>query len=204
MVALEAAAAGVNPANALAILANTFAVMIYAMLAGAGINTQPVFQAVKGLHGSTLFTLSLPVRSRFRLLVIRAGLGWMEMAALIATFCLGSWFLFPLSGKAAPVELAEHAGTLIVWFSELYFFAVLLATFLNDSWRIAGSLLAFTVLWLLSEYAHLPSSIDIYRAMQEGSPLVSHAIPWIPMTVAMAMSAGLFLAALRIAQRREY
>src|ERR1700748_3001194 len=73
MVALKPPPPGVNPANALAILANTFAVMIYAMLAGAGTNPQWVFQAVKGLHGSPLFTLSLPV-SGSRLFIIRAGL----------------------------------------------------------------------------------------------------------------------------------
>ena len=43
--------------------------MICIMLSGAGIVTQPAFQATKGLHGSTLFTLSLPV-TRFRLLAI--------------------------------------------------------------------------------------------------------------------------------------
>lgn len=34
----------------------SFVVMICALLAGAGIATQPSFQATKGLHGSTLFT----------------------------------------------------------------------------------------------------------------------------------------------------
>ena len=49
-------------------------VNIAPLLAGAGIKTQAAFQTVKGLHGSTYFTLSLPV-SRFRLLAIRAGIG---------------------------------------------------------------------------------------------------------------------------------
>src|ERR1035438_1878093 len=60
------------------------------MLAGAGIATQPSFQATKGLHGSTLFTLSLPV-SRFHLLAVRAGLGWLEMAGSIGALCYGMW-----------------------------------------------------------------------------------------------------------------
>ena len=38
-----------------------FIVLICAFLAGAGIATQTPFQASKGLHGSTLFTLSMPV-----------------------------------------------------------------------------------------------------------------------------------------------
>ena len=42
-------------------------------LAGSGIRTQSPIQGTKGLHGSTLFTLSLPV-SRFRLLSVRISL----------------------------------------------------------------------------------------------------------------------------------
>src|SRR5580700_5790555 len=65
-----------------------FVASISIMLAGAGIVTQPSFQATKGLHGSILFTLALPV-SRLRLLAVRAGLGWLEMAAGIGIMCCG-------------------------------------------------------------------------------------------------------------------
>ena len=44
-------------------------VMTYSLLAGAGIATQPSLVASKGIHGSTLFTLSLPV-SRLRLMSV--------------------------------------------------------------------------------------------------------------------------------------
>jgi ABC-2 type transport system permease protein len=203
IVALKPPPPGMKPAGGLVVLANTFAVVIYAMLAGAGVNTQSAFQATRGLHGSTLFTLSLPV-SRFRLLIVRAGLGWLEMAALIAMFCLGSWFLFPRGGTVAPIELAEHAGTLVVCFSGLYCFAVLLATFLSDSWRIGGSLLAFTALWLLSDYAHLPAALDIYGAMQNGSPLVAHTMPWSAMAFSLGLAVLLFFAAVKTVERREY
>ncbi len=203
MIALKPPPPGMQPATAVVVLVNTFAVVIYAMLAGAGINTQSVFQVTKGLHGSTLFTLSMPV-SRFRLLSVRAGLGWLEMAALIAVFCLGSWFLFPLGGAATPAEMAEHAVTLIACSSGLYFFAVLLATFLADQWRIGGSVLAFVALWLLSTHVHQPSTVDIYRAIQDGSPLVAHSMPWNAMTFSLGLSAVLFFAALKIVQLREY
>src|ERR1700689_5339733 len=63
-----------NPLMAPAILMATSAVMAPIFLAGAGIATQVAFRSRKGLHGSTLFPLSLPV-SRFRLLAVRAGLG---------------------------------------------------------------------------------------------------------------------------------
>src|SRR5580700_2367017 len=71
-----------------------FVIVTCTWLAGAGIATQPSVQAAKGLHGSTLFTLSLPV-SRFRLLAVRAGLGWLGMAAAIAAMCCAMWLVFP-------------------------------------------------------------------------------------------------------------
>ena len=52
-----------------------FIVFTCAFLAGAGIATQTSFQASKGLHGSALFTLSMPVR-RLRLFG-RARRHWM-------------------------------------------------------------------------------------------------------------------------------
>jgi hypothetical protein len=43
-------------------------------LAGSGAKTQSPFAAMRGLHGSMQYTLSLPV-SRFRLLAVRSGAG---------------------------------------------------------------------------------------------------------------------------------
>lgn len=97
LVALKPPPSGMKPAASLVVLVNLFAVGMFAMFAGAGM------QAGKGQRASTLFTLSLPV-SRLRLLLVRACLGWLEMAVLIAIFCLGSWFLFPLAGAATPLE----------------------------------------------------------------------------------------------------
>ena len=63
----------------LSMLALAF-VFVPVWLAGSGIRTQPPFgfSSTKGLHGSTLFTLSLPV-SRARLLLVRSALGLLEM-----------------------------------------------------------------------------------------------------------------------------
>lgn len=100
--------------------------------------------------------------------------------------------------------MAEHAATLIGCFSGLYFLSVLLATFLDPPWRVGASLLAFAAVWLLSSYAHLPTSIDIYWAMQDGSPLLTHAIPWSTLAFSLGLAAILFFAAVKIVQRREY
>src|SRR5579884_1156984 len=77
---------GAKALGGIALLISSFFVVSFSMLAGAGINTQPSLQASKGLHGSTMFTLSLPVK-RLHLLSIRAAIGWTEMSLLITLIC---------------------------------------------------------------------------------------------------------------------
>lgn len=182
----------------------SFVVVMCTMLAGAGIITQPSFQAAKGLHGSTLFTLSLPV-SRFRLLAVRAGLGWVEMAGAIGVLCCGMWLASSqLRGAATAVEMFEYAETLIACASTLYFLSVMMATFLDDQWRVWGTMIGSAVLWWLSTHTPLPASMNIFQAMGEDSPLVAHTMPWLAMTFSLGLAAILFFLAFQVVQRREY
>jgi hypothetical protein len=192
---------GLKPAASFAFMAMTQMVVISSMLAGTGITTQAPFQEVKGLEGSTIFTLSLPA-SRFRLLAVRSVLGWLEMAALIGAFCFLNWLGAPWL-RATAIEMFEYAVALIACSSTLYLITVLLASFLNE-WRLQGSFIAYAALWWIPNYTPLPVSANIFRAMTEGSPLVSHAMPWTAMGVSMALAAILFFAALKIVQLREY
>jgi len=182
----------------------SFVVVICTWLAGAGIATQPSFQATKGLHGSTLFTLSLPV-SRFRLLAVRASTGWLGMAGLIGVECSGMWLLLPgLKRAATATEMFEFAGAVLACASALYFLSVLLATLLDDQWRMWSTMLGAVALWWLPSHTPLPASADIFRAMGEGSPLLAHTMPWTAMSVSLALAAILFIAALKVVQAREY
>jgi hypothetical protein len=199
-----AAPPGAKPAAMFAFMATTQMVVIYTWLAGAGIATQPAFQEMKGLYGSTQYTLSLPV-SRFRLLAVRAGIGWLEMTAATAMFCGGMWLVVPVvRGSATAMEMFEYVVVLVACTSSLYFLSVLLATFLDEMWRMKGSMIAFGALWLLSNFAPLPASVDIIRAMGDGSPLVTHTLPWTAMAFSLGLSAILFFAALKIVRLKEY
>jgi ABC-2 type transport system permease protein len=174
------------------------------LLAGAGIATQPAFQATKGLHGSTLFTLTLPV-SRFRLLAVRAGIGWLETAVVIGALCCEMWLVSPfLRTMVTAVEMLEYAGTVIACASVFYFLSVLLDTFLDQMWRIWGTFISFSVLWWLSLHTRLPASVDIFREMGKGSPLITHTIPLAAIAFSLVLSAILFFVALKVAQTREY
>ncbi len=178
--------------------------VICAMLAGAGIVTQAPFQAKKGLQASTLFTLSLPV-SRLRLLAVRAGLGWLEAAGTIAVLCCGMWLISPpLKRMTTPVEMLEYAGTLIACVSVIYFLSVLLATFLDDAWRIWGTMIGAAAFWWISSHTPLPEFANIFRAMGKGSPLIAHTTPWNAIAFSLVLSTILFFVALRVVRTRQY
>ncbi|HMG02699.1 MAG TPA: hypothetical protein VK596_06170, partial [Edaphobacter sp.] len=179
---------GKNPALGFVLFSTpSLVLMLCAILGGAGIATQPSFQAAKGLHGSMLFTLSLPV-SRLRLLAIRATIGWLEVAGVVVALCCGMWLVSPLFRAISTfAEMMAYAGTLIACASAFYCLSVLLATFLDDQWRAWGTMLASAALWLVSARAPLPASVNIFHAMREGSPLLAHTVPW----TAMAFSFGL-------------
>jgi hypothetical protein len=180
-------------------------VLLFAgMVAGAGIATQPALQATKGLHGSQLFTLALPV-SRLRLLAVRSAIGWLELAGGVLLFCAGLWLLFPIvRQQSTPMELLEHAAALIACSTGIYAIPVVLATFLDDQWRLWGSALITGALFWLFENTALPQSMNIFRAMGEASPLMIHSVPWMAMTLSMVLAVGCFFLALRIARVREY
>jgi len=172
---------------------------------GAGIATsQHSFLFLKGLHGSTQYTLSLPV-SRFQLLAVRAALGWIEMAGVIGTFCYGVWLVAPVLFQGVTgFEMFECVVTVIACASTPYFLAVLLATFLDDQWRAWGALIACMAIGGLPYLIRVPAYADILRAMGDGSPLVAHTIPWPAMAFSLAFSAILFFTALKIVRIREY
>jgi hypothetical protein len=178
--------------------------MTCAFLAGAGIQTQPSLQATKGAHGSSLFTLSLPV-SRLRLLAVRAAIGWLEAITAIGFLCWGTWLFSPVLRTATtPAAMSEYAVTLIACASGLYCLSVLLATFLDDQWRTWGTMIAAAALWWSARHLPLPASVDIVQAIGKGSPLIAHTMPWAAMAFSIALAAIFFVAALKIAQSREY
>ncbi|MGD0799397.1 MAG: hypothetical protein ABR910_16900 [Acidobacteriaceae bacterium] len=183
----------------------TFMAVFCAMLAGAGIATQPAFQLTKGLHGSMLFTLSLPV-TRLRLLAVRAAIGWLELAAMIGFLCCAIWLAIPLvRTTVTPFAMCEYAATLIVCLSSVYFLSVLLATFLEDQWRVQGTMLVYGGWWwVYLHHASLPASTNIFQAMGKASPLFSQTMPWPAMVFSLALSAVFFVASLRVVQTREY
>lgn len=178
--------------------------VISGMLAGAGIATQPSFQASRGIHGSQLYTLSMPV-SRKRLLAVRATLGWIESAGVAVLLCATLWVLPPgFRGVASVQDFAEHAFVLIAGSSAIYSVSVLLATMLEDLYRVWGTMIFFFGLWWVRNHLALPASIDFLGAMGPQSPLLTHSVEWSAVAFSFVFAAALIYAAVRVVQVREY
>ncbi|HEX5110400.1 MAG TPA: hypothetical protein VFV95_18245 [Vicinamibacterales bacterium] len=181
-------------------------VFIPVWLAGSGIRTQQPFGfgSTKGLHGSTLFTLSLPV-SRARLLLVRAALGLLEMVGLIVVLTSIVWIFLPVVRTGThPGEWLLYVMTVSVCASGIYGLTMIAATLVDDAWIIPFSTVAIILLWMLQFFGDVPPWANIYRPMAQGSPLVTHSVPWAPMAAALVVGAAGLLVSLRIVQRQEY
>ena len=175
--------------------------MIAIMLAGAGIATQLSLRVSKGRHGSTYFTLTLPV-SRLRLLAVRAALGWLEMIAAMTVWYCGIWIFYPKAIVTAATTF-ESAGVVFAGASGLYSITLLLATFTDEQWRVWGSMAVFASLGWLSNHTRFAASANIFRAMGDGLSRPPTA-PWTAIAFPLELAAILFFASLIVVQWREY
>jgi hypothetical protein len=180
-----------------------YVALLSVMLAGTGIATQPGFQNTKGLHGSTAFTLALPV-TRLRLLTVRAGLGWMLLIGANLLRSVTLWYQYATpSETGAPWIILQQAATLVACSTGIYALSVLSATFLDDYWRFFVSFAGIRALkWFFT--TPLPDSVNIMEAMGQNSPMMTHTMPWAAMAFSVGLAALLFFASLKIVQRREY
>jgi hypothetical protein len=195
-------------ANSLPVLLNALAlvwVFVPVWLAGSGIRTQPPFgRGARGLHGSTQFTLSLPV-SRTRLLLVRATLGLLETAAVIVLLVLVLWTVLPRSRAiASPGDWLMYVVTVLACGAGVYGVALVAATLVDDVWVIPVSTVAIILLWGAQSAGMVPRAANIFRPMAESSPLVTHALPWNPMAIALVMCGVGVVAALWVARRQEF
>ena len=166
-------------------------------------NASP-FRVKAGLHGSTSFTLSMPV-SRLRLLAVRAVFGLLEAAGIVTFMIVCAWSLFPLvRGTSTFIDLLKLVVAALACLSCFYFLSVTAATVLDETWQVYGSYLVAGLAWWASVRLGLPSSANVFRFMTDASPLVTHRLPWPAMTISLLASAVLFMAALKIVQTHEY
>jgi hypothetical protein len=191
-------------ARNLILVQSTISILAAINLAGAGIRTQSPFRRKAGLHGSTHYTLSLPV-SRARLLGVRALVGLIETAGVVTFMSVSAWLLFPLvRGTSTANDLLKHLLAIIACVLCVYCVSVVIATVLDEMWQVYGSLCLVGLGWWTSAHLALPSSANVFGFATGASPLVTHSLPWVAMFASVAVSAALFLIALKIVSTHEY
>lgn len=205
-VVLHGLASGTPAAKSILLfLAFMFPVFFPVVLAGTGVNTIPSFRPARGLHGSTLFTLSLPV-SRFRLVAVRSALGILEVFGGVAAVFGVIWAAFPSLRAQWPLLYSlEYLLAVPCCILGVYFLTVVFAAVFEDvafqSW--AGLASIFLLRWL-SRTVAIPPALNIFQAIGTASPLITHTMPWATMGVSVGASVVLFLIALKIVQARQY
>ncbi|HEX4164073.1 MAG TPA: hypothetical protein VHZ55_01245 [Bryobacteraceae bacterium] len=196
--------ASMKAVNMAMFVISMFLVFAAVYLAGAGIRTQSGIQALPGLHGSTYYTLSLPV-SRLHLLAMRTMCGLLELAAINLIILVSAWSMSAaMRAHSTPFDLLQLVFSATVCTAGFYFVSVLLAAFLSETGQIFGSFLLLGLLWLSMNRLGLPSSLNPFSFGGDASPLVTHVLPCGAMAVSVAASVILFFAAWKIIEAREY
>jgi len=181
-----------------------FWIVLPLVIAGGGINTEAPFRVLKGLNGSTGFTLSLPV-SRFRLFAARVVFGMTATAGFLIAACCFAWIAFPeVSASIAWNDGLRYAATVLASSFAIFGLATLFATFLDQQLRVLacmGSI--FFMRWLFA-WTNVPEAFDIFRMSGEASPLITHVFPWASVLLCFGFGVLFLLGALKIIQQKEY
>jgi hypothetical protein len=196
------AAAGSGPL----VGATTIPAMLAALLlAGAGVKTQlGGLQRSKGLHGSMYYTLSLPVK-RTRLFNVRVSLGLAETAGILVLTWSALWLVNPaIRLSATPFDMFKQGVVTFFCVTVVYSLGVFFAAFLDDVYQQWATIFTVVGTFVILNRVPLPASMHAFLVLSLASPLNTHTMPWIAMTVLLGLSGMLLLIALKIVRSLEY
>jgi len=165
-------------------------------------------------YGTAGFTLALPV-SRLRLIWARAGVGFLEVAALSFLPALVIPALSPLVHQSYPWTQALQFGALWTVGGALIFTMGFLASVIFAS-EYSAPVAALLILLLYSAIADLPFleryPVDIHdimsgvgmRYFQPNTSLLTGPLPWTALAVISLIACGLIALAGRITQQQDF
>jgi len=184
------------------------------LLAGAGVKTQlGGLRRSKGLHGSMYYTLSLPVK-RTRLFSVRVSLGLAETAVILVL----TWAVLLLAHSVrlhpAPSDPFKHGPTPSDLFKQgvftfccvtaVYSLGVFFASFLDDVYQHWATVSTVVGTIVILSRVPLPAWMQSFLVLSLASPLNTHTMPWMAMSVLLGLSGMLLLIALKIVRSLEY
>jgi ABC-2 type transport system permease protein len=161
-------------------------------------------------QGTAGFTLSLPV-SRWRLTMVRAATGWMQLVILALLPALLIPLLSPVVGQAYPWTRALQFSTL--WagcgtavFALTFFFSTVLPGAYSPAMAAIAVTLAYST---LAEWPWLERypSIDLLHIMRGAQLSILQgkvSLPWSSLGLYALVALGLVLAAGQVTARRDF
>lgn len=172
------------------------------VLGGAGINTQPAFRPGQSLHGSMLYTLSLPITRR-RLVLVRATVGILCATALLAAVLLSLWLIAPgvreLAATAGTVRVVAYVAQILAAVAVASSVSALFATRLDDIWHTYAALAVvvttvFGVPAVRFWTGTLATGVGAPPALSTGAAIL----------LAAALTAGILALAVKSVRHREF
>ncbi|MGD0800167.1 MAG: hypothetical protein ABR906_02510 [Terracidiphilus sp.] len=170
-------------------------------LAGSGVNSQTMYSATSGFHGSMFFTLSLPV-SRRRLLFVRAGLGAIQSSVLVAI--MAGYMLFLRPEATSALQVLEYMTRAVSCTMAVYALSVLLACVLDEMWQMYAAILCCTAVFMLQQRFTVISRISPLRGMSLIAYPLTAPVPWLPVAASLVMIVVFLGASVLVLQRKEY
>jgi hypothetical protein len=170
-------------------------------LAGSGINSQTMYAATTGFHGSMLFTLSLPV-SRRRLLFVRAGLGAILTGVLV--ICMTAYILLHRPGAVSASLALSYIARVLVCTMAVYSLSVLLACVFDEVWQFMGGCLVWSGVFLLQTRFAAVAWVSPIRGMSQISYSGNGTASWPPLLASILLTGILLSASVLFLQRKEY
>jgi F0F1-type ATP synthase membrane subunit c/vacuolar-type H+-ATPase subunit K len=170
-------------------------------LAGSGINSQTLYAATSGFHGSMLFTLSLPV-SRRRLLFVRAGLGALLTCILVAI--MAGYILLRRPEATSALQSLVYLTRAIVCTMPVYALSVLVACVLDEMWQFMSACFVWVAVFLLQARVEVVSRVSPLRGMSLNCYPITAPMPWAPVAVSLVLTGVLLSLSVLVLQRKDY
>jgi hypothetical protein len=170
-------------------------------LAGSGINSQTMYAATSGFHGSMFFTLSLPV-SRRRLLLVRAGLGALLTCGLVVI--MAGYILHLRPEATSALQALMYMTRVIVCSMAVYALSVLLACVLDEMWQFMVACIFWAVVFVLQSRIDLVARVSPLRGMSLISFPLTAPMPWTPVVASLVLTGVLLRMSVAVLQRKEY
>jgi hypothetical protein len=115
------------------------------------------------------------------------------------------WIMHPaIKEGASMIDALVHLLVVLAISFALYGLAALVASLVDEKLVVPVGTVVIVVLWVAGFTGKLPGAVDAFGPLVAGSPLLTHAVPWSALAVALVAGSVSLIAALRVLERQEF